>query len=450
LPPPPVAVPSVFEAYVLGSPFATDAEGEADEPDAPPPASRRAPASAPPLPAPPARLLPEPVAVAPRLRPAPVAPSLSPAEQWLRASERKTLAALAELGFRRPTIQSSRLTPNAALLRFKGEASFTVPKVEAVVLQLLTSHGIAVVDVRPEPGAVTLVLERPTREIVLLEDVWDRWAPPFEGGDELLIGQREADGSVLTLSPGRDHAPHMLIAGATGSGKSVLMQVIMLSIAATNTPEQAQIVLVDPKQGIDYGELEALPHLDGPIIADRFDAIDRIDRLVKTMDDRYDTFRNLRRRGGPVVRTLAEYNASVDPSERLPVIWLIHDEFADWMLDKEHAQAVGAHVARLGMRARAAGIRLVFAAQRPDKDVMPPQLRDNLGSRLILKVAAEGTSEIALGEKGAEKLLGKGHLLARVEGSPGLIYAQVPFAKPEVMARMVEEIVERDRARSGT
>jgi S-DNA-T family DNA segregation ATPase FtsK/SpoIIIE len=89
-------------------------------------------------------------------------------------------------------------------------------------------------------------------------------------------------------------------------------------------------------------------------------------------------------------------------------------------------------VARLGVKARAAGIHLIFAAQRPDANVMPMQLRANLGNRLILRVDSEGTSEIALGEKGAERLLGKGHLLANLEGMT-LSYAQVPLIDEELM-----------------
>ncbi len=92
---------------------------------------------------------------------------------------------------------------------------------------------------------------------------------------------------------------------------------------------------------------------------------------------------------------------------------------------------------RLGVKARAAGIYLVFAAQRPDANVMPMQLRANLGNRLILKVDSEGTSEIALGETGAERLLGHGHLLAKLEGSSGLTYAQVPLVEPQFIEQLV-------------
>ncbi len=94
-------------------------------------------------------------------------------------------------------------------------------------------------------------------------------------------------------------------------------------------------------------------------------------------------------------------------------------------------------VSRLGVKARAAGISLVFAAQRPDANVMPMQLRANLGNRLVLRVDGEGTSEIALGEKGAERLLGKGHLAAKLEGEPEIVFAQVPFVEESFIQSVV-------------
>ncbi len=138
------------------------------------------------------------------------------------------------------------------------------------------------------------------------------------------------------------------------------------------------------------------------------------------------------------VSNLIDYNRKVGPSERVPVLWLVHDEFADWMLVNEYKEAVSTSVQRLGTKARAAGIHLIFAAQRPDANVLPPQLRDNLGNRLILRVESQGTSEIALGEKGAEKLLGRGHLAAKLGGE--ITYAQVPFLSPEEQTQVVEEI----------
>ena len=137
------------------------------------------------------------------------------------------------------------------------------------------------------------------------------------------------------------------------------------------------------------------------------------------------------------VSNIFDLNKRPNPTERLPFLWIIHDEFAEWMLTPHYADAVADVVARLGVKARAAGISLVFAAQRPDANVMPMQLRANLGNRLVLRVDGEGTSEIALGEKGAERLLGKGHLAAKLEGEPEIIFAQVPFVDSEFLSQAV-------------
>ena len=291
--------------------------------------------------------------------------------------------------------------------------------------ELLTTYGLNVVAIRPEPGLVSLSIERPKRRVIRTQELWSKWQPPAGWGNRtLLIGVREDDGELLFLSPGKAHAPHTLIAGSTGSGKSVLMQNIILAIAATNVPAQARIVLIDPKQGVDYFAFENLPHLDGAMVVDPAEAITKLEHLVAEMDARYVKFRAAR------CPNLDEFNKRCDEQDRLPVIWVIHDEFAEWMMVEEYKEAVTSIVGRLGVKARAAGIHLVFAAQRPDANVMPMQLRANLGNRLILKVDSAGTSEIALGELGAEFLLGHGHLLARLEGTPGLCFAQVPLAEP--------------------
>jgi S-DNA-T family DNA segregation ATPase FtsK/SpoIIIE len=212
------------------------------------------------------------------------------------------------------------------------------------------------------------------------------------------------------------------------------MQNIILAIAATNTPGQAQIILVDPKQGVDYFAFEELPHLSGGLIDRHEVASQRLLQLVQEMDDRYARFRAAR------VPNLQAYNRQAPDPDRLPVLWLIHDEFAEWMMVDEYKTEVTNTVGRLGVKARAAGIHLVFAAQRPDANVMPMQLRANLGNRLILRVDSEGTSEIALGTPGAERLLGRGHLLAKIEGETGTLYAQVPYATPQFIDAAVASI----------
>ena len=353
---------------------------------------------------------------------------------WLRHVEIAAKAALQQFQLQAKLLRSV-LTPNAALLKFQGSAQLTIDQVLRRRSEFLTTHGLDLVGVQPEAGAIALSIARPRREMVSLRTLWQRWKPEsVDGNQDLLIGVREDDGELLVLSPGQAHAPHTLIAGSTGSGKSVLMQNIILSIAATNRPEQARIILIDPKQGVDYFAFEGLPHLDGGIIDRQDAALSRIGALVTEMDARYARLRQAR------VPNLRAYNNRAAPEERIPTLWLIHDEFAEWMLSDDYKEQVTSIVGRLGVKARAAGIYLVFAAQRPEASVMPMQLRANLGNRLILRVDSEGTSEIALGDKGAERLLGRGHLLAKLEGVPALVYAQVPYATPEEIDDLVAAI----------
>lgn len=358
-------------------------------------------------------------------------------EAWLAEVAVAARSALQQLGMQaKPLAQT--LTPNAAILRFAGSANLTVEQVLRKRSELLTTHGLNAISVRPEPGAVAVYIARPRRRMVTIESVWDRWrpSPSRDGNQDLVVGIREEDNRLLTFSPGKAHAPHTLIAGSTGSGKSVLMQSIILGIAATNSPQQARIVLIDPKQGVDYFAFDGLPHLEAGIIDHQQQAIARLEALVVEMDRRYSLFKAAR------VANLAVYNVKAGAADRLPAYWIIHDEFAEWMLTEEYRAAVTATVGRLGVKARAAGIYLIFAAQRPDANVVPVQLRSQLGNRLILKVDSEGTSEIALGERGAERLLGRGHMLARLEGEADLVYAQAPFAS-EVF---IDEVVAAIRA----
>ena len=343
-------------------------------------------------------------------------------DEWLKEIVKNTKTGLQQFQLQAKLLDA-KMTPNAALLKFAGSAHLTIEQVGKRRSEFLTTYGLNIISIQPEPGVISIAIERPQREVVDLASVWRRWSPNrSEGNQNIAIGVRENDGTVLFLDPSQKHAPHTLIAGSTGSGKSVLMQNILLGIAATNTPKQAQIILIDPKQGVDYFQFEDLPHLGGGAIVSDQIAVTRLQELVLEMDNRYVKFKNAR------ANNITSYNAKVEPSERLPTIWLIHDEFAEWMLVDEYKEAVSTTVQRLGVKARAAGIHLIFAAQRPDANVMPLQLRANLGNRLILRVDGEGTSEIALGDKGAEKLLGKGHLLAKLEGESSLVYAQVPLA----------------------
>lgn len=354
---------------------------------------------------------------------------------WLKETESRTKGALQQFQLQSKLL-SSKLTPNAALLKFQGSAQLTVDQVLKRRSEFLTTHGLRLISVRAEPGLVALAVSRPSRKVLNIASVWADWNPSVTNGNlDLLIGVKEDDGGLLLYSPKR-HAPHALIAGTTGSGKSVLMQNIVLSIAATNSPQQAQLIIIDPKQ-VDYLAFSELPHLTHGIVDNQAHAISVLEGLVQEMNRRYEVMKVNK------VTNIFDLMAKPGATEHPPILWVIHDEFAEWMMTEDYKNRVSDIVSRLGVKARAAGIYLFFAAQRPDAGVMPMQLRSNLGNRLILRVDGEGTSEIALGEKGAEQLLGKGHIAAKLEGEAGLIYAQVPFVTASFIESTVAAICEK-------
>jgi S-DNA-T family DNA segregation ATPase FtsK/SpoIIIE len=336
------------------------------------------------------------------------------------------------------------LTPNSGIIKLQGSKELTVQAVDSRADEIYTSDGIKIIHTTPESGRVSIAVERPNRQVLHTEPVLLAYLQKYRQGtlgEKLCVGVREEDGLPLLLDP--LNQPHTLIAGITGSGKSVLMQNLILSIAATRDPAEAHIYLIDPKFGVDYRPLDELPHVEvgsGGIIDDPHAAVTTLEGLVDEMNRRYELFKTAR-----VPNVHAYRRATGQP---LPILWIIHDEFADWMQTDEYKNAVPNIVGRLSVKARAAGIFLLFAAQRPDKDVMPMQLRSQLGNRLILKVDNAATAEIAMGVKnsGAERLLGRGHMLAKTGDTPDPVFAQVPFIDMEYT---IPELVRLIRVRHG-
>lgn len=371
-----------------------------------------------------------------------VAQSDAEREEWAQEITKKLKAALNSYGLQ-AAVLGTRLTPNGCLVRLAGSDRLRVEDIENKRTQLLTTHAISLVTVQPKPGEIVVTVAGSKRQAVSLWELWSRRELNRNVAGintSFLLGLQEINGALLYLNLGAEfgglssHEPHSLVAGATGSGKSVLIQALLLDIAATNPKELAQIILIDPKMGVDYAPLADLPHMRDEIVTTKEKASEVLEALVQEMEDRYRAFARAR------ARDLPTYNAKASVEERLPMVFLVHDEFADWMLDDAYKAAVSAAVQRLGVKARAAGIHLIFAAQRPDKDVMPMQLRENLGNRLILKVSSEATSKIALDRPGAERLLGRGHLATKLNGEQGLLFAQAPFLSDDDITAAVKAI----------
>ena len=218
----------------------------------------------------------------------------------------------------------------------------------------------------------------------------------------------------------------------------MLVQTLLLDMAATNPSNKLKFFIIDPKGGMDYAPLAKLPHLAEPVVIEQTKAVDVLNKVLEEMERRYVLFREAQ------AKNLQRYNAKVPPEEQLPAIFLVHDEIPNWMQDRDYAEKLTTLVTKLATTARAAGIYLILMAQRPDKDVLPMQIRDNLANRLVLKLSAL-SGEIALGEKGAENLLGKGHLVAKLGGV--LSYAQAPYVNDE--NGEIEEVVDAICAADG-
>lgn len=200
--------------------------------------------------------------------------------------------------------------------------------------------------------------------------------------------------------------PHLLIAGQTGSGKSVGLNSILMSILFTKTPEECQLVIVDPKR-VEMSAYQGIPHLLRPVVTDSDEAVEVFGELVTEMENRY------RILAGARVKNIVSYNAI--SNERMPYIVAVVDEMADLMMTS--SKQIEPHIVRLAQLARAVGIHLVMATQKPIVKVITGLIKSNMPSRISYQVASGCDSRVILDSNGAEKLLGRGDLLMTYPGA---------------------------------
>ncbi len=259
----------------------------------------------------------------------------------------------------------------------------------------------------PVHGTPYVGIEVPntTRQTVLFGDI----LPTVTGGPLDIAVGLDADGKAVHVDLAT--LPHLLIAGTTGSGKSVMVNSIICSMLMRDTPEDVRMILVDPKQ-VELTGYNGIPHLIMPVVADPRQAAAALQWGVTEMDRRYRLF------SSTGVRKLASYNKMVEsaenaarefPLQHLPAIVIIIDELTDLMMvAKKDVEASIVRIAQLG---RAAGIHLVMATQRPSADVVTGLIKANVDNRMGLKVATGVDSKVVLDQTGAEKLLGHGDML---------------------------------------
>ena len=307
--------------------------------------------------------------------------------------------------------------------------------------------------VAPIPGKSTVGVEVPnsTRQIVRLREL-------FESGIlnrkrmtlPLLLG-KDASGEPLVADLAQ--MPHLLIAGATGSGKSVCMNSIIMTFLMTQTPEDVKLILIDPKM-VELSAFRDIPHLMTPVLTDMKKASAVLEWATHKMDERYSMLANVG------VRNIFAYNAlgekeirrllNVAPEDdleglsfHLPHIIIIIDELADLMMVS--AKEVENTITRLAQKSRAVGIHLIVATQRPSVDVVTGLIKANLPSRLAFQTASKVDSRTILDRNGAEKLLGRGDMLFLPPGSAKLIRGQGAFTSDEEIRRVTTLIAQRAR-----
>ena len=354
--------------------------------------------------------------------PSPVQQPVDDALQQEMSSVRQDLLdALGEAGIRATLVEEPKFSPNSLIFVFDGSPrSMSVAAIQSRITDIKVHYGVDIRRIVPLRRKVSIHVAREHRQRVNWEEVWPQVAEECKRDRKLYIGVAEEDGRSLFLDPVENHAPHTLVAGATKSGKSVLLRNLLFGIASIYEPHESRIILIDPKMGQDYYAFAGLPHLYGGEgghgwISTQQEAGDMLQTLVAEMNERTRMLSKYH------CENLPQYQAVVDKDspDWMPALWVFHDEFATWMLDRGYKQLVDNTIAQLAVMARSVGIHLVFATQRPSADVVTPQTRSNLGNRLVLKVADVNNSTIALGRPGAENLLGGGHILLKREGEDG-------------------------------
>ncbi|MCG0276816.1 MAG: DNA translocase FtsK [Thermosediminibacteraceae bacterium] len=314
--------------------------------------------------------------------------------------------------------------------RFEVQPSPGVKVSRIVSLADDIALSLAVPDVRieaPIPGKAAIGIEVPNREI---SKVYFR--------DIIESAEFKNSSSKLTIALGKDIAgkpvvadltemPHLLIAGATGSGKSVCINTIITSILYKASPSEVKFLLIDPKM-VELTTYNGIPHLLSPVVTDPKKAASALNWIVSEMENRYQLFAK------EGVREINRYNEK--SQEKLPKILVIIDELADLMMTSP--REVEDSICRLAQMARAAGIHLVVATQRPSVDVITGLIKANIPSRISFAVSSQVDSRTILDMAGAEKLLGKGDMLFLPVGAAKPMRIQGAFLSEKEVERVVE------------
>jgi S-DNA-T family DNA segregation ATPase FtsK/SpoIIIE len=324
--------------------------------------------------------------------------------------------------------------PVVSTFEFKPAANIKVSKILGLQDDLAMALRAQTIRIQaPIPGKDVVGIEIPNKtvETIYLRDIFE---------SKLF---QEAS-SPLTLVLGKDivgkpfitdlkKLPHLLIAGTTGSGKSVGINAMILSLLYKNSPDQLRLLMIDPKM-LEFSIYNDIPHLLTPVITKPKEAISSLNNMVYEMERRYQLMSDTR------TKNIENFNEKmkIEGGEPLPYIVVIIDELADLMMTS--GKDVEYSIARLAQMARASGIHLIVATQRPSVDVVTGLIKANLPSRISYKVGQKIDSKIILDGMGAESLLGRGDMLFTPPGMSGLVRLHAPWSSEAEIEKIVDFI----------
>ena len=340
------------------------------------------------------------------------------------------------------TVERAEIGPSVTKYEIKPAVGVRVNRISNLADDLALA--LAAKDVRieaPIPGKSLVGIEVPNSEIatVSFRELWEQSQTKAENLLEIPLG-KAVNGTARAFDLSK--MPHLLVAGSTGSGKSVAVNGIIASILMKARPDQVKFMMVDPKM-VELSVYNDIPHLLIPVVTNPRKASKALQKVVDEMENRYELFAKVG------VRNIAGFNAKVEEFNAqseykqipLPLIVVIVDELADLMMvaSKEVEDAI----IRLGQKARAAGIHMILATQRPSVDVISGLIKANVPSRVAFAVSSGTDSRTILDENGAEKLLGRGDMLFKPIDENHPVRLQGSFISDDDVERIVSFIKEQ-------
>ena len=324
-------------------------------------------------------------------------------------------------------------------IKIKPEEGIKISAIEGLSNDIklsLKSKSLRIIAPIPGTDMIGIQIPNPKASMVRLGDIisTEEFSMQMKKNSTNLSLGKGIDGSVQVKA--LESMPHLLVAGATGSGKSVGINDFIVSLMFQNTPAELKFLMVDPKQ-VELEMYSGLPYLLAPIVYDSGKAIKLLQWTVEEMEKRYSTLKDQR------VRNLDEYNQKMEAEgqEKMSRIVLIIDEMADMMLaSSADRKEVENCINRLAAKARAVGIHLILATQRPSVNVITGLIKANIPTRIAFGVVSEVDSRTILGRKGAEDLVGKGDMLYMDPSTKFPIRIQAPFVSTEEIERVVSQL----------